>query len=307
MELYSGPIIDTHHHLWRQRDIAWLNPPLTPKMFGDFFGLCREFPVEEWKHDIGPHNVVKTVHVTANWDGTKATRALDETRWLSEVAAKHGYPQAIVCQADLADSQVESQLEAQKRFPAVVGVRHQLYWDSRPTFQYAPRPDLCNTPQFRKGFALLEKFGYHFELQVFASQMQYAVDLVRDFPKVKFILLHAGMLTDPDKPHMVAQWRQALMQLAAFPNVHVKISGLSMFTFGCTYAQLRQVIRDTIQIFGIERTIYGSNFPLEKLWISYADLIGAYKKILAEYPRAQQKAVFHDNGNAFYRFPKDIS
>lgn len=304
MELYSGPIIDTHHHLWQRKDPAWINPPLTPKMFGDFFGLCRDFPVEEWKHDISPHNVVKTVHVTANWAGTRATRALDETKWLSGVAAEHGYPQGIAFQADLTEPDAEAQLEAQKRFPAVRGLRHQLYWDSRPLYQYAPRPDLCNTAAFRKGFALLEKFGYHFELQVFASQAHHAVELVRDFPKVKFILLHAGMLTDPARPEVVAQWRDGLSQLAAFPNVHVKISGLSMFTYGSSFAQLRQSIRDTIQIFGIERTIYGSNFPLEKLWISYADLMAAYKKILSEYPAAAQRAVFHDNGAAFYRLGK---
>ena len=300
MELYSGPIIDTHHHLWRRRDLSWLNPPLTPKMFGDFFGLCRDFPIEEWKHDIGPHNVVKTVHVTANWAGTKATRGLDETRWLASVQAEHGYPHGIVAQADLTEPDVESTLKEHCKFRGVSGIRHQLYWDSRPLMQYAPRPDLCNTPQFRKNFALLEKFGLHFELQVFASQAPYAMELVRDFPNVKFILLHAGMLTDRSL-QMIAQWRDALAQLAAHPNVHVKISGLAMFTFGWTEAQLRQVIRDSIQIFGVERTIFGSNFPLEKLWGSYADLIGAYKRILSEYPAAAQRAIFHDNGNAFYR------
>jgi predicted TIM-barrel fold metal-dependent hydrolase len=300
MELYNGPIIDTHHHLWRRKDVVWINPPLTPKMFGDYFGLCRDYSVEEWKHDIAPHNVVKTVHVTANWAGTKATRALDETRWLSSVQAEHGYPQGIAVQADLTEPDVEAQLEEQRKFRGVCGVRHQLYWDSRPLMQYAPRPDLCNTPQFRKNFALLEKFGLHFELQVFASQVQYAVELVRDFPNVKFIVLHAGMLTDRSS-HMIAQWREALMQLASYPNVHVKISGLAMFSFGWTEAQLRQVIRDSIQIFGVERTIFGSNFPLEKLYSSYAGLIRTYKKILSEYSPAAQRAIFHDNGDAFYR------
>lgn len=300
MERYDGPIIDTHHHIWRHKDIGWLQPPLPPRMFGDYFGLCRDYPVEEWKYDILPHKVVKSVHVTANWAGTKATRALDETRWLASVQAEHGYPHGIVVQADLTEPEVEAQLEAQRTFRGVCGVRHQLYWDSRPLMQYAPRPDLCNTPAFRKGFALLEKLALHFELQVFASQVQYAVELVKDFPKVRFILLHSGMLTDRS-PEMIAHWRDALGRLAAHPNVHVKISGLSMFSFGWTKPQLRQVIRDTIQIFGAERTIYGSNFPVEKLHASYADFIGAYKEILAEYPPAAQRAIFHDNGEAFYR------
>ena len=61
------------------------------------------------------------------------------------------------------------------------------------------------------------------------------------------------------------------------------------------------MIREVIQIFGVERTIYGSNFPLEKLHASYADFFGVYRTILSEYPEAEQPAVFHDNAVRFYR------
>ena len=298
MTQYQGPIIDTHHHLWQHKDVPWLQPPVPKKMFGDDFGLQRDFSIEEWKHDIAPHNVVKTVHVTANWG---VQRALDETRWLHAVAQEHGFPQGISFQADLAGSGVDAQLEAQKKFPGVRGVRHQLYWDSDPLRQYTSRPDLCNTPEFRQNFALLEQHGLHFELQVFASQAKYAIELVSAFPAVQFILLHSGMLIDHLSPRIVAQWRDGLRLLASRPNVHVKISGLGMFTYGWTEAQMRQVIRDSIQIFGVDRTIFGSNFPLEKLWCSYADLIGVYKKVLSEYSDADQKKIFHDNALSFYR------
>ena len=63
----------------------------------------------------------------------------------------------------------------------------------------------------------------------------------------------------------------------------------------------RQVIRDVIQIFGVERTIYGSNFPLEKLHTSYADFFAIYLKVMSEYTDAEQRAVFHDNAGKFYR------
>ena len=94
---------------------------------------------------------------------------------------------------------------------------------------------------------------------------------------------------------MIEQWRAALTAMAAFPNVHVKISGLGMYQPGLTQPQARQVIRDTIQIFGAERTIYGSNFPLEKLHASYADFFAHYRKVLSEYTEAEQRAVLHDN------------
>ena len=294
---YTGPVIDAHHHIWMRKDVAWLRDPPIIRAIGDFFGLRRDIPVEEWMHDVVPEGVTKSVHVTANWG---PGRGLDETRWLQGVADKHGFPHGIIAQADLADPDVETQIKAHKQFPNVRGIRHQLHWDSAPLRQNVSRPDLCNTPEFRRGFALLEKYDLHFELQVFAAQAPYAVELIKAFPSVRFLLVHSGMLTDRTLA-AIQQWRDALTQMAAFPNVHTKISGLNMFTPDWTEKNMRQSIRDSIQIFGIERTIYGSNFPLEKLHSSYARLIEAYRTVLAEYPEADQKRVFHDNGATFYR------
>jgi predicted TIM-barrel fold metal-dependent hydrolase len=89
--------------------------------------------------------------------------------------------------------------------------------------------------------------------------------------------------------------------MAAFPNLSVKLSGLGMYSLGLNYPQARQVIRDVIQIFGTQRTIYGSNFPLEKLHASYADFFGHYREVMSEYTTAEQQAVFHDNAERFYR------
>lgn len=297
MPFYAGPVIDTHHHIWLRKDVRWLDDPPVPRMFGDYFGIRRDYPVEEWMNDIVPEGVTKSVHVTAMWGPGKA---LEETKWLQSVADRHGFPHGIVCNADLAAADADAALKAQKQFPNLRGVRQMLYWDSEPVRQAAPRPDFCNSPDFRRGFALLEKHDLHFELQVYAGQAPYAVDLIKAFPNVRMILVHAGMLTARTQG-AIDQWRAALTAIAAFPNVHVKISGIGMYSHGVAPAQVRQVIRDTIQIFGVERTIYGSNFPLEKLHVSYADFLGAYRKALAEYTEAEQCAVLHDNAVRFYR------
>ena len=297
MPAYNGPVIDTHHHIWLRKDVAWLADPPIPRMFGDYFGLRRDYPVEEWINDIVPAGVTKSVHVTAMWG---PGRALDESKWLQATADKHGFPHGIVCNVDLTDANAEAALKAQKQFPNLRGVRQMLYWDSPTVRQAVPRPDFCNAPDFRRGFALLEKYDLSFELQVYAGQAAYAVELVKAFPNVRMILVHAGMLTDRT-PQAIEQWRAALTSLAAFPNLHVKLSGLGMYSQGITYPQARQVIRDVIQIFGVERTIYGSNFPLEKLHASYADFLGIYRQVLAEYPEVEQRAVLHDNAAKFYR------
>jgi predicted TIM-barrel fold metal-dependent hydrolase len=295
--LYDGPMIDTHHHIWDRKDIAWLADPPIPRMFGDYFGIRRDYGVEEWMADIVPEGAVKSVHVTAMWGPGKA---LDETNWLQAVADKHGYPHGIVCNVDLADPDAETALNTQKQFANVRGVRHMLYWDKEPVRQGASRPDFCNDPAFRRGFALLEKYDLSFELQVYAGQAQHAVDLIKAFPNVRMILVHAGMLTDR-APEAIDEWRAALTAMAAFPNLHVKLSGLGMYSNGVTYRQARQVIRDAIQIFGVGRTIYGSNFPLEKLHTSYEEFFGIYHQVMAEYSEAEQRAVFHDNAMKFYR------
>lgn len=297
MTSYSGPVIDTHHHIWLRKDVPWLKDPPIPRQIGDYFGLRRDYPMEEFMHDAVPQGVAKSVHVTANWG---VARALDETRWLQSVADKQGFPHGITFQADMTDPDLENQIKAHKQFPNVRGVRHQLHWDSHPLRQSVSRPDLCNTPEFRRGFALLEKYGLHFEIQVFASQAQYAVDLIKAFPNVPMILMHSGMPTERS-PEAIDYWRNSLMAMAQYSNLNVKLSGPRLLFSGLTSQQFRQVIRDSIQIFGIGRAIYGSNFPLEKLFVSYADFISAYRTVLAEYPEADQRRVFHDNAVKFYR------
>ena len=294
---YTGPVIDTHHHIWRRKDVPWLAEPPIPRMFGDYFGIRRDYPVEEFMADVMPQGVTKSVHVTANWG---LDRALAETRWLQSVADKHGFPHGIVAQVDLAHPDIEATLKAHKQFPNMRGVRQMLYWDPLPVRQGAPRPDYSSDRDFRRGFALLEKYDLSFELQVYAPQATHAVELIKAFPNVRMILVHAGMLTERTEA-AITEWRGALTAMAAHPNLNVKLSGLGMYSHGLGFAQARQVIRDCIQIFGAERTIYGSNFPMAPLHASYADFFGHYRRVMSEYTDAEQRAIFHDNAARFYR------
>ena len=84
--------------------------------------------------------------------------------------------------------------------------------------------------------------------------MTHAVELIKAFPNVRMILVHAGMLTARTQA-AIDQWRAALTMMAAFPNLHVKISGLGMYSSGITAPHARQVIRDVLQIFLPDRTI----------------------------------------------------
>jgi predicted TIM-barrel fold metal-dependent hydrolase len=81
---YKGPAIDTHHHIWLRKDVAWLADPPIPRMFGDYFGIRRDYPVEEFINDVKPQGVTKSVHVTAMWGPGHALASIRRRQaWIS--------------------------------------------------------------------------------------------------------------------------------------------------------------------------------------------------------------------------------
>ena len=298
MAPYSGPVIDTHHHIWLRKDVPWLADPPIPRMFGDYFGLRRDYPVEEWINDIVPQGVTKSVHVTAMWGrAARSTRRAGCNRSPTSTAFRTASSAMPIW--PIPTSRPRSRRRS--NFPICAACARCCIGTADPMRQAASRPDYCNDPEFRRGFALLEKHDLHFELQVYAGQAKYAG---RADQGVSQCAHDPGACRHADTartPEAINEWRAALTAMAAFPNLHVKLSGLGMFSQGITVPQARQVIRDTIQIFGIERTIYGSNFPLEKLHASYADFFGVYRTVLSEYTEAEQRKVLHDNAVKFYR------
>jgi predicted TIM-barrel fold metal-dependent hydrolase len=157
-----------------------------------------------------------------------------------------------------------------------------------------------NDPAWRAGLAQVAARGLLFELQVFASQMADAAKLARDFPGVQFVLEHAGMLEDRSDAGW-ARWRAGMKQLAACPNVATKLSGLGTFARECSTALWRPVIAETVALFGPTRCLFGSNFPIEKLWTSYDRIIAVMQECLSDLSPAERRAILHDNAQRLYQ------
>ena len=293
----TDAIIDAHHHIWRLTDLPWLAGPPVPRIFGDYAALRRDYPVDEFVAAVRPHGVVKSVYVQVN----VAPRAeIDEVAWVQSVADQHGFPHAIVGYADLAARDLAATLDRQLAFANLRGIRQQLHWHETPLYRFASRPDLMNDPAWRAGLAEVARRGLVFELQVFASQMADAAALARDFPQLTFVLLHAGMLEDRSAEGW-ARWRRGMAALAACPNVVTKLSGLGTFEHQCSVALWRPVIEETVALFGAERCLFGSNFPIESLWTAYTTLIGVMRDCLAGCTPDERRAIWHDNAQRIYR------
>jgi predicted TIM-barrel fold metal-dependent hydrolase len=289
-------IVDAHHHIWRQADLPWLVGPMQPRIFGPYQPIRRDYPISEYLDEARANGVVKSVYVQTNWE---PARFEDETAWVQGISEQAGWPHAIVAYADFSTEDVRPQLDRLKRYRLVRGVRMQLHWHENPLYRFAARPDLCADPVIRRNVARLTEYDWSFDLQVFAPQMPDAAGLAESCPKTTFILQHAGMLEDLS-PAGRAAWRAGMVRLAACPNVVCKLSGLGTFIHRNDPADIAGIVADSISIFGANRCLFGSNFPIEKLWTSYHDLVEAYLDAVKQNPQ-HRDAIMRDTAIRVYR------
>ena len=219
---------------------------------------------------------------------------------MQQTANQHGWPHAIVAYADLGANDVRPQLDRLACYSLVRGVRMQLHWHDNPLYRFAARPDLSKDTVIRRNVARLSDYGFSFDLQVFALQMAGAASLAEACPKVTFVLQHAGMPEDLS-PQGRADWRAGMQRLAACPNVVSKLSGLGTFVHRNDPGHIASVLADTVAIFGAERCLFGSNFPIEKLWTSYRELVDAYRVATSSLGAEAQDTIFRTTASRVYR------
>jgi predicted TIM-barrel fold metal-dependent hydrolase len=293
----NRPIIDAHHHIWRQQDLPWLRGPMQPRIFGPYEAIRRDYPIAEYLHDLADSGVGKSVYVQVNWAPEKFA---EEVAWVSRTAEESGWPHAIVGYADFLTDDVRPQLERLARYPLMRGVRMQLHWHENEMYRFAARPDVMNDALFRRNLAHLADYGWSFDLQVFAGQMAAAAELAAENPQTDFILQHAGMLEDLSAAGR-DEWRAGMEKLAARPNVYVKLSAFGTFIHQNDAAHIADLVGRTVALFGADRCLFGSNFPIEKLWTDYAALLAAHQGAVAALSAAEQSAVFRDTAAKVYR------
>ncbi len=297
MTLKAIPTIDGHHHIWRLKDLTWLSGPQVPRIFGPYAAIRRDYPIEEFLADLDGCNIVKSVYVQTNWP---AGQSYDEAKWVQSVIDATGWPHANVAHADLADPGCGELIARLAGLPATRGIRQQLHWHENPQYRFAPHPELMNDPAWRRGFGHLARHGLLFEIQLFTSQMLHGAALARAFPETTFVLEHAGMLEDMSERGWT-RWREGMMALADQPNMNVKLSGLGTFVHACRADVMGPIIAETVKIFGAERCLFGSNFPIEKLWTDYATLYRTFRAAIAHLGEREQHAILYGTAARLYR------
>ena len=294
------PIVDAHYHLWdlSRGHYPWLQEAYDPEAFflGDYRAICRDFLAADYRAAAGPCKVVATVHVEAE---RSRDEQLAETAWLHEVHAQHGFPNAVVAHAWFDRPDSEEQLLAQSRFPLVRGIRSKPVTSASPDHSVKGQAGTMQDEAWLRGFSLLEKYGLRWDLRVPAWHLPEAAEVAALFPKVPIVLNHHGFAWDRSEEGL-KRWRGWMETLARQENVHVKLSEFGLRGRPWDLQENARIVYETIAIFGWQRCMFASNFPVAGLRISYPDLVGSVAGMLTHLPGHQQHAMMCANALRFY-------
>lgn len=289
LPLGQGPIVDAHHHLWDlgRPGYQWLREPGDPatvKWIGDYKPIRRSYLIDEYSREAAGCGVVKSVHVEAS---RGPSDAIDETRWLQVIAERFGFPHAIVASADLSAPDAEAQIDRQLESSNTRGIRN-------------VRMGGFAEPAFRHGFAVLAERSLVFDANLRIEQTAGLLDLATLFPST---VIAINNLANPPALDgtALARWTAAIRPLAEAPNIVMKISGMGMADHDWTVERIRPWVLGAVEVFSPDRCMFGSNWPVDQLYASLPDLVGAVGSIVGELGPHASEAVLRRTAERCYR------
>lgn len=290
--------VDTHFHIWDldANYYPWLTDKVQPRVIGDYAAIRQDYLVSNFLADIANSGVVKAVHIQAEHDSIDPVR---ETRWLQSVAddpASKGFPHGIVAYADLGANNAEEILAGHCAFSNMRGIRQSLIQHKVDPAAKDPR----ESPIWEANFKLMRKYNLSFDIQLFHPDMKYGAELVGEQADVQFVLTHTGLPMQKD-PDYLAMWRSGMRSLATRPNIAVKISGFGFIDRAWTSDSIRPLVLETIDIFGVDRCMFASNFPVDKMSRDYAAYWQSFDEVTRSFSDTEREQLFSANAERIYR------
>jgi predicted TIM-barrel fold metal-dependent hydrolase len=284
------PFVDTHIHYWDLKDpqlrYLWLEPDWIHPILGNVDALkVLLYGADQYLAETRFQNVAKAVHVQA---AIGIDDPVQETRWLQAQADRVGFPQGIVGHCDLTSADAQATIERHLESANFRGVRD------------FGQGDYLADPAWRRGYGLLGEPELVFCLDTTWQEADKVRSLAEEHPGVVLCIDHAGFPRARDDDYF-AHWRTGMSTMAGAPNVVCKISGLGMCDNHWTVDSIRPWVLACIEIFGVERSFFGSNWPVDRLYSSYGDVVDAYAAIISDFTAAEQAALFSGNAERVFR------
>jgi len=245
----------------------------------------KNFLAEDFIELANPHGMVKAVHVQA---AIGSKDPVEETKWLQSVRENTGFPSAIVGYVDLRGQDAQTQIERHLEYSAFRGIRD---------FSYG---DYLTSQSFQEGYSLLSEYDLVASIAAEPQEMDKVLNLAKLYPDIPIVLDHTGLPQERTDEYFLL-WKSGMKLIATAQNVICKISGLGMADNNWSIDSIRPYIETCIEIFGPNRCIFATNWPIDSLWSSYEVLIDAYKVITRHYSISEQKAMFLGNTENIYK------
>lgn len=274
------PQIDSHHHFWRYTpaDYGWMNDKMK--------AIQRDFLPPDLQAEIRKVGIDGVVSV-------QARQNLQETSDLLSYAGQHDFIRGVVGWIPLIDPKVSAELEKLSSNKLLKGVRHVL--QDEVDDRYMLRED------FNLGISVLKPYGLVYDILIFAKHLPQTIEFVDRHPRQPFVLDHLGK---PDlKGGDMTAWREGITELGKRENVACKLSGLATEAdwTSWTEEQLRPYMEVALEAFGPDRLMFGSDWPVSLLAITYEKWYGMVQRFLSPLPQDQQAQIMGGNAARVYK------
>lgn len=272
--------IDSHQHFWKY------DPKLYDWISDDMAALKRDFLPTDLKPLLDRIGFSGCIAV-------QARTVVEETEWLLKLADEHPFIQGVVGWVDLCSPNVQLNLERLSQHPKLKGIRHIV--QSEPDDLFMLRED------FQTGLALLEKFDLTYDILIYPVHLPVAVEVVRRFPNIRFVLDHIA------KPHIkdkvISPWKERMIELAKAPNVYCKLSGMVTEADwqAWTPQDLRPYIDVAVDAFGVDRVMIGSDWPVCTVAGEYEPVMEVVLRYIEQFSPSEQERILGGNCAEAYR------
>jgi L-fuconolactonase len=274
--------IDAHQHFWQFSqpfDYEWLKSP-------SHKAICRDYLPDDLKPHLDRCGISKSIFVQTQHN-------LAENRWALSLADHYDFLAGVVGWIDLASPACEAQLLEFKEHPKFVGVRHIV--------QDEPDPDFIIRPEVVRGLKVLEKHGVPFDLLFFVQHLKHAATLGKILPDLPMVIDH---LAKPKiKEHSIDDWLPHLQAAAKCPNIFCKLSGMVTEADWDRWRpeDLKPYIQHVVDLFGPQRCLFGSDWPVCELAGSYEQVYASLVENISDLTPAERAGIMGENARRFYR------
>ena len=271
--------IDAHQHFWiyNQREYDWIDETMA--------SIRRDFLPADLRPELEDAGFAGSVVV-------QVRQTLEETRWLLELAEDNPFILGVVGWVDLRSPRLYQDLQSFAGKSKLVGIRHIV--QSEPD-------DFLLDADFLRGISVLQEFDLAYDLLIYTKHLPLAAEFVKRFPRQRFVLDH--LAKPPIRSGTIDLWARGMRELASFPNLHAKVSGLVTEADwrGWKPEDLRPYLDVAFESFGAKRLMIGSDWPVCTVAASYGQVVNLVKDYMSSYTAEDREAVFGGNAANFWR------